>query len=76
MENKHPPVQRARCPCFKARMDYKGSSYIQCNGHNYRYPDSGTRESQYRTCCCGGYEQCQLYRERRKNHDNAGSNKP
>ena len=36
MEKKRPPIQRARCPYFTARTDYKGCSYIRCGGHNYR----------------------------------------
>lgn len=73
MQKKCPPIERARCPCFMARTDYKGSSYIHCNGSNYRYPDSSARESQYRTRCCGNYEQCELYQGYGGNdHDHAG----
>jgi|P1105metagenome_2_1110788.scaffolds.fasta_scaffold01059_21 hypothetical protein len=76
MEKNRPPIQRARCPCFMARTDYKRSSYIRCCGHNYRYQDSSARESQYRARCCGDYEQCELYQENGGiKHDNAGSRK-
>ena len=74
MEKKRQPAQRARCPCFKARTDYKGKSYIHCGGKNYRYQDSNARESQYRTYCCGSFESCELYKENGgMNHDHAGS---
>ena len=72
-EKKRPPIQRARCPCFTARTDYKGGSYIRCGGHNYRYRDSSEREGQYRARCCGDYQQCELFINGGMNHDDAGS---
>lgn len=63
MEKRRQNVQRARCPLFGARIDYKGRSYIRCGGKDYRYQDSSARESQYRSRCCECFEQCNLYKK-------------
>lgn len=69
-----PDAMRPSCPAFKARTDYRGSSYIKCGGKNWRFTDSSTRESQYRACCCGNYAQCEIYRIiGGKDHDDAGN---
>ena len=73
MDKRRRDKQRARCPDFSARVDYRGRSYIACGGYHWEYPDSSGRESQYRTCCCGCYEQCSFYKAMEENqHDDAG----
>ena len=59
MERK--PIQRARCPCFRDRADFRAKFYIHCRGCSLRYVTSDARESQYRTRCCGDYETCAIY---------------
>lgn len=67
MEKRRQDVQQARCPLFCARIDYNGRSYIRCGAKNWRYQSSNERESQYRSCCCERYEQCNLYKNWRGN---------
>ena len=66
------PEPRARCPCFQSRVDWHGEKLIQCGGHIYRFIVGAERESQYRTRCCGDYQRCRLYRERKDEDDDAG----
>ena len=63
---------RARCPCFRARVDWRGGSLIQCGGHYYRFVNGAARESQYRTRCCGDYRRCGIYGKGETTDDNAG----
>ncbi|MBR2664823.1 MAG: hypothetical protein IKE25_14010 [Clostridia bacterium] len=56
--------QRAACPRFSERVDYRGRSYIRCGGRNWGYPSKEARDRQYRLFCCGYCRQCRLYDEK------------
>ena len=64
MEKKGPTIQRARCPCFLARTDYKKGRYIQCSGTFWRFRDTEARDEHYRGCCCGALRECGIFEER------------
>lgn len=68
-------AERAKCPCFRARVDYKGRSYIQCCGSGYRFRNPEERDRQYRLYCCCYYRQCNIYLDHKtggENNDGTG----
>lgn len=65
--------QRAKCPCFLARTDYKRGRYIQCSGKFWRFKNAELRDAHYKGYCCESYTECIIYRERRIQHGSAGN---
>lgn len=60
--NRESGEQRARCPDFQARTDYKGRRYIQCGGRAMRFPEKAVRDTWYKYCCCGNYKDCKIFK--------------
>ena len=51
---------RAKCPKFKARVDWGGQSCIECCGKRLRFESREKRDDQYRIHCCSEWETCRL----------------
>lgn len=58
MINRRTP--RAKCPKFKARVDWGGWSCIECCGKRLRFESREKRDDQYRIHCCNQWENCRL----------------
>ena len=68
----HKRPQRAVCPRFIARVDFRGQSAIHCEGKNVLYFNRNERDADYMAACCGDPALCPLKRVPAKTIVNAG----
>lgn len=54
---------RAMCPLFRARVDWRGRSYILCGSSKLRYLSLADREEKYKAHCCCSFGNCRQYRK-------------
>ena len=55
---------RAKCRLFRARSNYAGAFFINCEAGNLKFGTKGARDAYYMAHCCGDMEEGCLIRKK------------